>query len=156
MIYYIKGDLLSVTEGIIVHGCNCSGGFGSGIAGQIRKKWPEVYSTFQMMQQGEKSLGKVNYIYVKHSDEDEIEPIIVFNCFTQLNYGKDGQRYASVPAIRLALAKVFAHAEIFEQEINSPKIGCGLGGLSWENDVLPIFEELNTLYPDVDINIYEL
>ena len=36
MIQYKKGDLLSVTKGIIAHGCNAQGVMGSGVALQIK------------------------------------------------------------------------------------------------------------------------
>ena len=38
----VKGDLLSVTEGVIAHGVNCRGAFGSGVAGAIARKFPWV------------------------------------------------------------------------------------------------------------------
>ena len=45
MIKYIKGDILNVTEGIIVQQVNCFGVMGAGLAKQIRDKWPSVYDT---------------------------------------------------------------------------------------------------------------
>ena len=43
----IQKDITTVEEGVVLHGCNCSGGFGSGVAGAIRKKWPDVYEMFK-------------------------------------------------------------------------------------------------------------
>lgn len=153
MITYIKGDLLTVTNGMIIHGCNCSGGFGSGIAGQIRKKWPSVYEEFKLMPLGEVSLGKIQINNVEYL---ELSDLWVVNCFTQLNYGADGKKYASVDAIKNALVQVFERATVYRETIHSPKIGCGLGGLDWETEVRPIFEDLNNIYPNVNICIYEL
>lgn len=148
MLNYIKGDLLSVTDGYIIHGCNCSGGFGSGIAGQIKIKWPKVRLEFLKMPANKESLGKIQVIPIT-------EALSVINCFTQLTYG-----YKGVHAIPVAIAKslknVYDLANQNKRTIHSPKIGCGLGGLSWEDDVLPIFEYYQDEYPDVNTIIYEL
>ena len=38
MVKYIKGDILNVTEGIVVQQVNCKGVMGAGLAKQIRDK----------------------------------------------------------------------------------------------------------------------
>lgn len=47
MIKHMKGDLLTLAEqghfDVIVHGCNCQNTMGSGIARQIRERYPEAY-----------------------------------------------------------------------------------------------------------------
>lgn len=40
MIEYRKGNLLDITSGVIVHGCNMRGVMGSGVALAIRNKYP--------------------------------------------------------------------------------------------------------------------
>ena len=42
MIHYAKGDLFDTDHQIIAHGCNCRGGYGAGIAGQMAKKYPKA------------------------------------------------------------------------------------------------------------------
>ena len=46
MIETRKGNLLEQTKGVIIHGCNCQGVMSSGIALQIRNKWPGVFETY--------------------------------------------------------------------------------------------------------------
>lgn len=46
MIKIVKGDLLKVEKGIIVHQVNCQKTMGSGIALSIRKKYPSHYIQF--------------------------------------------------------------------------------------------------------------
>lgn len=47
MIEYVKGNILEdPTVKVLMHGCNCSGGFGSGVAGQIAKKYPIIKKWF--------------------------------------------------------------------------------------------------------------
>lgn len=151
MIKYIKGDLLSATDGLIIHGCNTRGAMGSGVAGAIRKKWPQVYEEFKKLNPSPDLLGYAQFVML-----DNRTDVNVVNCFTQENFGNDGKIYADADAIRESVGWCFRFAHQFMRNVNSPKIGCGLGGLDWEDDVLPIFEELNMLYPDVGITIYEL
>lgn len=144
----VNADILTVTEGLILQGCNASGGFGSGIAGQIRKRFPKVYEQFLKMPTGQGSLGKLQVVYIA-------DDLYIGNGFTQLNYGKDGKRYASVQAIAEVLETALDWCQACELPLASPKIGCGLGGLSWDADVEPIFKEYSEKYPQVAITIYE-
>lgn len=149
MIEVIKGDLLKEMSGYIVHATNCSGGFGSGFAGQVRLKYPKVYEEFKKMKTGPDTMGEIQVVPVS-------DTLKIINAFTQLNYGKDGKKYAEPWAIRRSLDKVFFLAELFDEEVKMPKIGTGLGGLSWENEVFPIIEELNKKYNDkLVIKIFE-
>lgn len=47
MIEYIKGNILNVTEGIIVQQVNCMGVMGAGLAKQIKDKWPNIYNDYK-------------------------------------------------------------------------------------------------------------
>ena len=42
----IKGDILSVETGVVVHGVNYQSVFGAGLDKQIRQKYPEVCSEY--------------------------------------------------------------------------------------------------------------
>ena len=149
---YLTKDITTVTTGVVVHGCNCSGGFGSGVAGAIKKKWPHAYEAFIESGVGEDLLGGVNILLRCETDV----PVIV-NGYTQLTYGNDGQRYADVDAVRTVLE---ATAEFTDGggygDIYMPKIGCGLGGLSWEDEVLPIVEKVSSDYPNLNIHICDI
>lgn len=148
MIEIINANILKNTHGLIVHGTNCSGGFGSGIAGQIRMLYPQVYEEFKKMKQGEHLLGVVQYVHIK-------DDLYIGNAFSQLHFGNDGKRYASVDAIYKALENAFKWCTIYNLPLHAPKIGCGLGGLDWTLDVEPIFIELINKYPSVDLTVYD-
>lgn len=48
MIYYRTGDVLTNPDSnIIMHGCNCQGVMGSGIAKQIKLLFPEAYEHYR-------------------------------------------------------------------------------------------------------------
>jgi hypothetical protein len=144
----INGDILKVKEGLVIHGTNCSGGFGSGIAGQVRQQLPIVYEHFLKMPKGEDTLGKLQIVPVS-------ENLYWGNGFSQLNFGKDGKRYASLDAIDKILNRAFSFCMLYNYILNAPKIGCGLGGLRWDDEVKPIFEKYEQLYPEVTVRIFE-
>ena len=46
MIHHVKGNLLDSNCDYICHQVNCQGVMNSGVAKQIREKWPEVYESY--------------------------------------------------------------------------------------------------------------
>lgn len=82
--------------------------------------------------------------------------IIVANLFTQDRYGSDGKVYADRQAIAIALEQVFMMSNTMNMPIYMPKIGCGLGGLDWNNDVKPIVEELVNSNPECKVYICDI
>ncbi len=141
---YIVGDITKVAgeNQLLCHGCNCSGGFGSGVAGAIRKAYPIAYQKYKAARPNPKMLGTVQFVTV-----DAMSSFFIANCFTQVNYGYDGRAYANFEAIRSALEACYEFASQYDNmEICAPKIGCGLGGLVWENSVENIFIELYNKY----------
>jgi O-acetyl-ADP-ribose deacetylase (regulator of RNase III) len=154
MISYIQKDITTIDRGIIAHGVNCQGVMGSGVAAAIIKKWPIVYDRyihFYKEQDGaEELLGLTNTVNVK-------KDLHVANLFSQRFYGKDGRVYANVKAIYTGMVSIIKYAIAVDLPIIIPKIGCGLGGLDWDKDVLPAIEKaMRDTYPTVDIYVCEL
>lgn len=148
MIEYIERDITTVGHGIIAHGTNCSMGFGSGVAGAIRKKWPNVYDHFMKIP-GATMLGKVDFINL----DPFAECLWVANVYSQQSMGYDRKRYASPEAIASGMQQVIEHAVKFKLPVYMPRMGCGLGGLNWEADVLPIINQLAEQYPKIHIYV---
>ncbi len=148
---YITKDLTTVEEGegVIYHGCNCVGGYGSGVAGAIRRKWPSAYEAFKENGVGEDLLGQVDLLLYSG------QPVIA-NSYTQIHCGNDGKRYANPEAISSTLFHVAEYANIEGYDIYMPMVGCGLGGLSWEDEVLPIVEKVSSEYPELNIHICDI
>jgi len=151
MIKYIEEDITTVNEGIIAQGVNCQGAMGAGVARAIMNKWPDVPHSYHnyvdQHKPGGHLLGDVNDVELAR------DTLFVYNCFTQEFFGGDGKRYASPDAIRESLTRVCEDAVDKELNVAMPLIGCGLAGLSWDDDVKPIVEELSERYQDVDIII---
>lgn len=152
VIDYLTKDLTTVTTGVVVHGCNCVGGFGSGVAGAIRRKWPDVYAMFKERGVGEDLLGGISML-ISLADE---RPVVI-NGYTQLTCGNDGRRYADPDAVESVLMASAEFADTGDyKELYMPKIGCGLGGLSWTDEVLPIVEKVSQKFPDLNIHICDI
>lgn len=129
----------TTTTGLIVHGVNCLHSMQSGVAAILRAKWPIIYEKYMGMPKGKEMLGKTHIICITHD-------LYIANCYTQVNYGYDGIQYACKDAIKQCLTSCYEFAKWQNMELNSVKIGCGLGGLSWEDEVHPIFISLNSEY----------
>ena len=153
---YLKKNITTVNCGILVQGCNTKGVMGSGVALALRRKWPVIFENYSKLCQQHKNdsaslLGKLDLVLIS------IDPTLyVANLFSQEYYGNDGATYANPIAILTGLSHIFSIAAANNLPIHSVKIGCGLGGLDWEKDVKPIFDQLEYQYPLVPIYIYEL
>lgn len=123
------GDILSAESGIIVHGCNAQGVMGSGIALQIKNRWPEcfnIYSNFCKVEHNKQALlGQIIPYAVPDSD------VIIVNAITQLNFGKDGKKYVSYESILRAFDVIAEIAMLKSVKVHYPLIGAGLGGGDW-------------------------
>lgn len=149
MVKYVKGNLLDSDCDYICHQVNCQGVMGSGIAKQIRERWPIVYDRYEFrcgLSTPERLLGTFDIVKV-----DDNQTIV--NIYGQLNYGYDGQRYTDYKAFFMALT-TFSYILPKGSTIGFPKnIGCGLGGGDW-NVISALIEDV--LGKDFDVYIYEL
>lgn len=125
MIHYVNGDLLDVTSGIIVHGCNAQGVMESGVAKAVKQKYPGAFRTCQDVHQnttGGLKLGEVVW-YVR----DDIK---IANAITQEFYCTE-KRHVNYAAVVKCFTEVIGYANTMKLDIYFPKIGAGLGGGDW-------------------------
>lgn len=120
------GSLLDVTHGILVHGVNCQGMMGAGIAAAIASKWPNVLHRYRLFcrdrgtEHAYTMLGQVQLV--------EIAPeLFVANAFTQPDPGP----CASYDAIAECFERLGGMAGARNLPLHFPLIGCGIGGLRW-------------------------
>ena len=148
MIHYINADLLNSDCNFICHQVNCQGKMGSGVAKQIRDRWPEVYSNYARVANS-KMLGKVQILYIEDAN---IPRQCVVNMFSQENYGYDGARYTSYDAFWNCLNELKNQIPKGATIAFPYKIGCGLGGANWE-----IIEKMiDVVFKDYGVFIYKL
>jgi len=143
MLHYVKGDLTSATEQVIVHGVNCMGKFGKGVAASISSRHPFIRKKYLDLK--EHVLGSCQFI--------EYDGRIWVNAHTQQNIGYDGKQYADLTAIGYCFSEIADYMDDHGlRSIAMPKIGCGLGGLDW--DQVNILAD--GLFEDHEVYIYEL
>lgn len=149
MIKCIKGDLLDSKCEYICHQVNCQGRMGSGIAKQIRERWPEVFTNYQTyisMCFGN-PLGSICTVLVNDGS------LRVINMFAQFSYGYDGKRYTSYDAFYNCLNAITREIPKHKSIAFPYNISCGLGGGNWNIISAMIKEVLGREY---DVYIYKL
>lgn len=141
----IDGDLVKMAkEGefdVIVHGCNCFNLMGAGIAKTIKKEFPEAYQSdtiFRGIHSGVERdmLGKIS---VAGFMEKRIKgSFVVINAYTQYRPGPE----ADITRVKECFENIASYLKWFEGiRIGIPKIGCGIGGLDWE-EVEPLIDSV--------------
>lgn len=146
MIVYKQGNVLESDEKVIAHGCNCSGGFGSGFAKAVAELYPSVREGYlhRYNTRGWR-LGDVQLIGVGDGSGREIA-----NCGTQQRYGKPEEGpYVSYPAIRQVIKNLI---QSYPNGFAMPKIGAGLAGGNWDIISKIIEDESGT----VEVRVYVL
>lgn len=131
MIKVVEGDLVNSKYPIFCHQVNCRGAMGSGIAKQIRDKYPEVYESYKtsidsFREYGEKPLG---HAIVSPTHDGRF----CVNLFAQDNYGRDKQ-YTDYQAFNNCLEELAMELSSIDEDktIAFPYgIGCGLAGGDW-------------------------
>lgn len=125
-------NILDVSAGIICHQVNCRRVMGSGLAKQIRYKWPNVYTTY--IGKTEWNLGDCQLVEVS-------QHLWVANLAGQNEFGTN-KRHTDYNALKKALGFAYDFAQNGKLDLYIPHgIGCGLGGGDW-NVVLKIIEEV--------------
>lgn len=146
MVKYVKGNLFESEADLICHGVNCAGGFGSGVAGQIAKIYPEVREEYLKFH---KETGwNLGYVQVVSVNDGKF----VINCATQQEYYPRNKIHADYDAIKTCMIKVKHLAQTMNMSIAMPKIGAGLAGGDW-NKIEMILKEI---FQDYDCTVFYL
>lgn len=140
----IKGNLFDYLKpgDACVHGCNNQAVMGSGIALEIKNRFPGAYELYH--ETHKKSGLWLGTIIPYHDNSGKI----IINAITQDGYGRDGSRFVQYDAVAMCFAKI---AKWFNSIPNPPKtlyfplIGAGLGGGSWPIISAIILDELKNL-----------
>lgn len=130
------GNLLDVTTGHIVHGCNAQGVMGSGVALAVKNKYPDVFADYRTIYEEEGLELGVAYPYCPTID------LCIWNAITQETFGMK-TRNCSYDAIENCFSDISNAVLTLDElvkEIHIPFIGAGLGGGQW-NIIKAIIED---------------
>ena len=138
MIKHIKCDIFKSGADIICHQVNCQGVMGSGIAKQVREKYPVVYEKYKHhcdIYSPKALLGIAQFV---GTQERHDTPFLgIFNLYAQEKYGYDGKQYTNYDAIYKCLEKL---KESIPENPKGEKyvvaipymMSCCRGGGNWE------------------------
>lgn len=148
-----EGNVFDSDADIICHQVNCQGVMGSGVAKEVRERYPIVYEEYRdlcerCMNDPGQNLGIAQLVPV-----DEEGSRWIANCFGQEDFGYDGKQYTSVEALKQALGTVAEIARDGNMVVAMPyKIGCVRGGADWQ-EVLKVIDEE---FKDCTVEIWKL
>lgn len=148
MIEIIDGDIFNCDADVILHQVNCRGVMGSGVAKQVREKFPWVYGRYKKTCDKHKKyktrlLGHVQEVFI---DEDRV----IVNLFAQENFGYDGKCYTDYNALESCLYIV--NDEYKGRKIAIPYLmGCHRGGGNWDY----VYSLIEKCLSDCDVTLYK-
>lgn len=125
MLKHAKGNLIDLAEAgefdVIVHGCNCQNVMGSGIAKELRARYPGVYEADCLAtKQWKTPVAKLGN-FSSYTDKS----FVVINAYTQLHYLPRGIDHFEYESFYLILKKLEV---LGEARFGFPRISQGLAG----------------------------
>lgn len=151
----IEGDLLTSKANVITHCCNNKGVMGSGIAKQIKDKYPTVYNSYRSNYEKDGlKLGQVICVIVNDKQ-------YIANLIGQDGYGYDGKQYIDYEKFKTGLYAIrdFMLRNNFKTIAFPYNIGCYRAGGKWEivyKMIEDVFSDFISLAHDLQVEIYKL
>lgn len=133
MLKHTKGNLINLAEqglfDVIVHGCNCLNTMGSGIALEIKNRYPAAYEadtalSTQIESDSNSQVQKLG-CYTTHLVKGEHNFLIV-NAYTQVMFSPRDVDHFEYASFEVILKKMLHEYGAFN--IGFPYIGMGLAG----------------------------
>jgi O-acetyl-ADP-ribose deacetylase (regulator of RNase III) len=148
MVEITRGNLIETDTEALVNTVNCVGYMGKGIALQFKKAFPDNFNAYERAcRTGELKPGKM-FVF---STGSLVNPKYVINFPTK----RDWREKSRIEDIQIGLTSLIN--EIRKLGVSSvalPPLGCGLGGLRWE-DVRPLIERAFAALPEVHVVLFE-
>lgn len=150
MIKIIDGNLFDSKAEIICHQCNCQGIMGSGVAAEVKKRYPHVFQSYRDdYENGKLKLGYVNFTMANPKQ-------MIANMCGQDKYGYDGKQYTHYEELQECLNQVLKVA-LFDYDVK-PTIAfpylmsCHRGGGNWD----VVYKMIEDTFKDFDVEIWRL
>ena len=156
MIEFVTGNIFDADVEALVNPVNCQGVMGKGLALEFKKRFPDNYRIYkelcynednwQIMEPGDVLVTAVN---------NNTGPKYIFNFATKDHWSKPSKIEYIEKGLKILVKKI---RKFDIKYIAIPKLGCGLGGLEWEEVkkiMKKILYDLIIHYKYVKILIYE-
>lgn len=130
MIKYVKGDMFKSPAKILVNTVNTVGVMGKGVALEFKKQYPEMFYCYKKLcEEKQLDIGKL-FLWRK-----EKKWVLLFPT------KKHWRNPSKIEYIESGLKKLVENWDkLGADSIAFPRLGCGNGGLDW-NDVRPLMEK---------------
>ena len=147
MIEYKTGDILKQEAEALVNAVNCVGVMGGGLALQIKRAFPANFTAYeQACHNNEVNLGEMWVFDAGQS----ASPRYIIN-FPTKGHWREDSRLADITAGLDDLRSIILAKGI--KSIAVPALGCGLGGLNWD-EVCPQIEAALHDLDGVDVLVF--
>ena len=144
-----QGDLLRQDDvDAIVNTVNCVGVMGKGIALQFKNKWPENNRAYEIACKQKKVRPGLMFVF---DSGGLVKPNFIIN-FPTKDHWRSKSRIEFIRDGLVDLVKQVKQLGI--RSIAIPPLGCGNGGLNW-NEVRPLIEQAFVELPDVEARLFE-
>lgn len=138
MIEFKTGNIFDSTCDVLVNPVNCQGISGAGLAKEFKQKFPRHVNIFEEFQKRSDKMkpGEVAHLYL------ETKPNIMFA--TTKDHWSNPSKLSWIEAIVIRVKYLIENAPNHPNplarisSVAIPKLGCGLGGLNWEQEVKPL------------------
>lgn len=147
MIELSRGNLLTADVEALVNTVNTDGVMGKGIALQFARAFPEMLPSYEAAcRNGELAPGRVHVF----QRGDLVNPRFILN-FPTKRHWRGKSRMSDIEAGLVDLVRIVREHGI--RSIAVPPLGCGLGGLQWD-EVRPRIEAAFAQAPEVRVLLY--
>jgi O-acetyl-ADP-ribose deacetylase (regulator of RNase III) len=139
---YHKGDIFASTAQVIVNHVNCKGHMGKGLALAFKQRYPQMFAIYRHeCREGKLHIGQLT-LY-------KVSAPWILNFPTKDHWRDDSK----VEYLEAGLQYFVAHYKALEiTSIAFPKLGAGLGKLSWDEVGPLMVKYLSEI--DIDVPIY--
>ena len=144
MITYVRTNIFESNAHVLVNTVNTVGVMGKGLAKEFKRIYPDMFKQYQKFcEDGTLTIGKLQVYKTPNK--------WVLNFPTKANWRSPSK----LEYIEQGLQKFVANYDrLGVKSIAFPMLGCGNGGLSWEDEVKPLMEKyLESLPIEIFIHI---
>lgn len=146
MIIQAQGNLLRAEVEALVNTVNCVGVMGKGVALQFKQAYPHNFRAYESAcKRNEVRIGQMFVTYT-----GQFMPRLIIN-FPTKRHWKGNSSLEDIRSGLTDLVRVVREENI--RSIALPPLGCGLGGLRWE-DVFPLINAAFVGIPDIEVHVY--
>lgn len=151
MVKHIKCNIFDSGADIILHQVNCQGVMGSGVAKQVRTRYPHVFTHYKRVCDNIQPASNLLGIAQMVSISDDEKKRYIGNLFAQEFFGYDGRCYTDYDALKKSLQQVKDGTNAHETIAIPYLMGCHRGGGDWKI----VYDMIESVFKDRDVLICE-